>query len=104
MRSIWIDPRCPGTCRYLKRQMQILWHERRQMVPSGGDSFRIAGQVSSGIGFLAAGLLLRNGLNITGLNTAPTLWCSAAIDVEHTDEVEAQAVPTSTGRQSSSRL
>jgi putative Mg2+ transporter-C (MgtC) family protein len=44
------------------------------------DSYRIAGQVVSGIGFLGAGVILRNGLNITGLNTAATLWCSAAID------------------------
>ena len=43
------------------------------------DSFRIAGQVVSGIGFLGAGVILRNGLNITGLNTAATLWCSAAV-------------------------
>jgi len=43
------------------------------------DSFRIAGQVVSGIGFLGAGVILRNGLNITRLNTAATLWCSAAI-------------------------
>jgi putative Mg2+ transporter-C (MgtC) family protein len=43
------------------------------------DSYRIAGQVVSGIGFLGAGVILRNGLNITGLNTAATLWCSAAI-------------------------
>jgi putative Mg2+ transporter-C (MgtC) family protein len=43
------------------------------------DSYHIAGQVVSGIGFLGAGVILRNGLNITGLNTAATLWCSAAI-------------------------
>ena len=43
------------------------------------DSFRIAGQVVSGIGFLGAGVILRNGLSISGLNTAATLWCSAAI-------------------------
>lgn len=43
------------------------------------DSFRIAGQVVTGIGFLGAGVILRNGLNITGLNTAATLWCSAAV-------------------------
>src|ERR1700732_3091050 len=46
---------------------------------AAGDSFRIAGQVVWGIGFLGAGVILRNGLNITGLNTAATLWCSAAI-------------------------
>lgn len=43
------------------------------------DSFRVAGQVVSGIGFLGAGVILRNGLSVTGLNTAATLWCSAAI-------------------------
>jgi putative Mg2+ transporter-C (MgtC) family protein len=46
---------------------------------SPDDSFRIAGQIVTGIGFLGAGVILRNGLNITGLNTAATLWCSAAI-------------------------
>src|SRR5260370_10856277 len=45
------------------------------------DSFRIAGQVVTGIGFLGAGVILRNGLNITGLNTAVTLWGSAAIGI-----------------------
>ena len=43
------------------------------------DSFRVAGQVVSGIGFLGAGVILRNGLSITGLNTAATLWCTAAV-------------------------
>src|SRR5260370_35585142 len=40
---------------------------------------RVAGQAVSGIGFLGAGVILRNGLNIPGLNMAATLWCSAAI-------------------------
>jgi putative Mg2+ transporter-C (MgtC) family protein len=43
------------------------------------DSFRIAAKVVSGIGFLGAGVILRQGLSVTGLNTAATLWCSAAI-------------------------
>jgi len=42
-------------------------------------SFRIAGQIVSGIGFLGAGVILRHGASVTGLNTAATLWCSAAI-------------------------
>jgi len=45
----------------------------------GSDDLHIAAQVVSGIGFLGAGVILRDGLNITGLNTAATLWCSAAI-------------------------
>lgn len=44
-----------------------------------GDVTRIAAQVVSGIGFLGAGVILRDGTNIKGLNTAATLWCSAAV-------------------------
>ena len=43
------------------------------------DISRIAAQVVSGIGFLGAGVIIRDGQNIRGLNTAATLWCSAAI-------------------------
>ncbi|WP_433584936.1 MgtC/SapB family protein [Microbacterium hydrocarbonoxydans] len=48
--------------------------------PDGSaDPTRVAAQVVSGIGFLGAGVMIREGLNIRGLNTAATLWCSAAI-------------------------
>ena len=39
----------------------------------------IVGQIVSGIGFLGAGVILREGLNVSGLNTAATLWCSAMV-------------------------
>ncbi|HVJ52495.1 MAG TPA: MgtC/SapB family protein [Aliidongia sp.] len=42
---------------------------------------RIAAQIVSGIGFLGAGVILREGLNVRGLNTAATLWCSAAVGI-----------------------
>lgn len=42
---------------------------------------RIAAQVVSGIGFLAGGIILRDGFSVTGLNTAATLWCTAAVGV-----------------------
>ena len=42
---------------------------------------RVAAQVVSGIGFLGAGIIFREGLNVRGLNTAATLWCSAAVGV-----------------------
>jgi putative Mg2+ transporter-C (MgtC) family protein len=37
--------------------------------------------VVSGIGFLGGGVILREGFNVRGLNTAATLWCSAAVGV-----------------------
>lgn len=46
-----------------------------------GDPTRVAAQVVTGIGFLGAGIIFREGLSIHGLNTAATLWCSAAIGI-----------------------
>ena len=40
---------------------------------------RMAAQVVSGIGFLGAGVIFKEGLNVRGLNTAATLWCSAGV-------------------------
>jgi putative Mg2+ transporter-C (MgtC) family protein len=40
---------------------------------------RIASYVVSGIGFLGGGVILREGLSVKGLNTAATLWCTAAV-------------------------
>lgn len=45
----------------------------------GYDRTRIAAQVVSGVGFLGGGLILKEGLNVRGLNTAATIWCSAAV-------------------------
>lgn len=44
-----------------------------------GDPARLAAQVVSGIGFLGAGTILRNGNNIKGLTTAASLWVSGCI-------------------------
>lgn len=49
------------------------------LTTSDSSPTRISAQVVSGIGFLGAGVIIRDGLNIRGLNTAATLWCSAAI-------------------------
>jgi putative Mg2+ transporter-C (MgtC) family protein len=40
---------------------------------------RMAAYVVSGIGFLGGGVILREGMNVRGMNTAATLWCSAAV-------------------------
>ena len=44
-----------------------------------GDPTRIAAQIISGIGFLGAGTIMREGANIKGLTTAASLWTVAAI-------------------------
>jgi putative Mg2+ transporter-C (MgtC) family protein len=43
------------------------------------DPTRIAAQIVTGIGFLGAGAIIRQGLSIRGLTTAATLWVTAAI-------------------------
>ncbi len=46
----------------------------------GGDAGqRVLAQVAAGIGFLAGGVILRDGLHVRGLNTAGTVWCVAAL-------------------------
>lgn len=49
------------------------------LMPAESSPTRIAAQVVSGIGFLGAGVIMREGLNVRGLNTAATLWCVAAV-------------------------
>ena len=44
-----------------------------------GSPTRIASYVVSGLGFLGGGVILREGLNVRGLNTAATIWCNGAI-------------------------
>jgi putative Mg2+ transporter-C (MgtC) family protein len=42
---------------------------------------QIASYVVSGVGFLGAGVIFKDGASVRGLNTAATIWCSAAIGV-----------------------
>ena len=53
-------------------------------IESGGrgiqfDPTRIAAQIVTGIGFLGAGAIIRQGIDIRGLTTAASLWAAAAI-------------------------
>ena len=43
------------------------------------DPWRVAAQVVTGVGFLAGGVILRQGLDVRGLTTAATLWATAAV-------------------------
>ncbi|MFF0964744.1 MgtC/SapB family protein [Streptomyces sp. NPDC003703] len=52
-----------------------------EAVGDSGSPTRVASYVVSGIGFLGGGVILREGGGVRGLNTAATLWCSAAVGV-----------------------
>jgi putative Mg2+ transporter-C (MgtC) family protein len=49
------------------------------LVDHASNATHIAGQVVTGIGFLCGGVILREGFTVRGLNTAATLWCTAAV-------------------------
>jgi putative Mg2+ transporter-C (MgtC) family protein len=45
------------------------------------DPSRLAAQVVSGIGFLGAGTILKDGVNVRGLTTAASLWATACLGI-----------------------
>lgn len=49
------------------------------MGEAGGDPGRIAAQIVTGVGFIGAGSILRDGNKISGLTTAAGVWLVAAI-------------------------
>jgi putative Mg2+ transporter-C (MgtC) family protein len=60
---------------------------------TGADgSVRVIAYVVSGIGFLGAGAIMKEGMNVRGLNTAATLWASAAMGACAGADMVAQAV------------
>jgi hypothetical protein len=50
------------------------------LIPGETSPTRVAAQVVPASAFWAPELFFCEGLNVTGLNTAATLWCSAAVD------------------------
>lgn len=65
---------CVGSCLFAILSQQLAF-------ASGTDITRIAAQIVSGIGFLGAGAIMREGEHVTGLTTAATIWVVAAIGV-----------------------
>lgn len=51
------------------------------VVVGGPDTTRVAAAVATGVGFLGAGVILRDQLHVKGLTTAASLWVSASLGV-----------------------
>lgn len=47
----------------------------------GADPTRIIAQIVTGIGFLGAGIIFKSGMNVYGLTSAATIWCTASLGV-----------------------
>jgi putative Mg2+ transporter-C (MgtC) family protein len=63
---------CVGSCLFSILSMELA-------ASRGTDVTRMAAQIVSGIGFLGAGAIMREGEHVTGLTTAATIWVVAAI-------------------------
>jgi len=48
-------------------------------INGNAGAVQVLAYVVSGVGFLGAGVILKEGTNVRGLNTAATVWCSAAV-------------------------
>lgn len=57
------------------------WYGGHSAIVASGDPTRVIQGVVTGIGFLGAGVIMKEGLNISGLTTAASIWASSAIGV-----------------------
>lgn len=59
----------------------LFWYGGQTSVLVGADPTRVIQGVVTGVGFLGAGVIMREGLNISGLTTAASIWASSAIGI-----------------------
>ena len=68
-----------GACIFILISETIIANAVAAGGPVNNDNLRVLAQIVTGMGFLGAGVILRDGFTIHGLNSAATLWCSAAV-------------------------
>ena len=64
---------CTGACVFILGSYFVSYE--------GQSASRIGAQIVSGIGFLGAGMIFKDGMTTHGINTAATIWCVAAVGV-----------------------
>lgn len=57
------------------------WYGGQATVMVGADPTRVIQGIVTGVGFLGAGVIMREGFNISGLTTAASIWAASAIGV-----------------------
>lgn len=70
---------CVGSCLVMLTS-EFTYHAYHQFSPNM-DINRLGAQVISGIGFLGAGTIIRNGSSVKGLTTAASIWAVACIGI-----------------------
>lgn len=68
-----------GACIFILISETVIANAVAAGGPVNNDNLRVLAQIVTGMGFLGAGVILRDGFTIHGLNSAATLWCSAAV-------------------------
>ncbi len=57
------------------------WYGGHMTILIGPDPTRVIQGIVTGVGFLGAGVIMREGFNISGLTTAASIWASSAIGI-----------------------
>ncbi|MEN3293564.1 MAG: putative Mg2+ transporter-C (MgtC) family protein [Burkholderiales bacterium] len=57
------------------------WYGGHVPIGLGADPTRVIQGIVTGIGFLGAGVIMKEGLNISGLTTAASIWAASAIGI-----------------------
>ncbi len=68
-----------GACIFILISESVIMAATAAGGPVNNDNLRVLSQVVTGIGFLGAGVIMKNGVTIHGLSSAATIWCSAAV-------------------------
>lgn len=68
-----------GACIFILISESVIMGAMASGGPVNNDNLRVLSQVVTGIGFLGAGVIMKDGLTIHGLSSAATIWCSAAV-------------------------
>lgn len=68
-----------GACIFILISESVIMAAQIAGGPVNNDNLRVLSQVVTGIGFLGAGVIMKNGITIHGLSSAATIWCSAAV-------------------------
>ena len=68
-----------GACLFILLSESVILSAMASGGPVNNDNLRVLSQVVTGIGFLGAGVIMKDGLTVHGLSSAATIWCSAAV-------------------------
>lgn len=68
-----------GACIFILLSESVIYSAMQNGGPVNNDNLRVLSQVVTGVGFLGAGVIMKDGFSVHGLNSAATIWCSAAV-------------------------